>query len=301
MNESFRRIQVRITAWYVGVFAAILVVFGAGVYLAVTLQIGRALDQQLVAATAEIERAMAIRERERRVAGQAVDALQELRIPGRELYVFDAAGHALGGAAPSPALVALARKALAGGEVWARPELGGDRTLRVYVRRIEVGAQPYAAVAAADAVEVEERYPGLLASFLVASLGALVLVGVGGWGLARKSLVPVETSMARMRRFVADASHELRTPSAVLRARAEVALQRVRSVEEYADIMRAVQSEAERLGRLVDGLLLLAAADEDRLPLRRQEVFLDDLLVQASEPARTLAASKGVTLEMGAY
>lgn len=301
MNESFRRIQVRITAWYVGVFAAILVLFGAGVYLAVTHQIGRVLDQQLVAATSEIERAMAIREKERGVAAQAVDALQELRIPGRELYVFDASASALGGMEPPAALASLAREALAGGDVWARPEVDEDRTLRVYARRMVVGGQPYVAVAVADAVEVEDRYPGLLASFLVASLGALVLVGLGGWGLARKSLIPVEASMERMRRFVADASHELRTPAAVLRTRAEVALQRARTVKEYANMMRTMQAEAERLGRLVDGLLLLAAADEDRLPLRKQEVFLDDLLVQASEPARTLAASKGVALEMGAF
>jgi signal transduction histidine kinase len=104
-----------------------------------------------------------------------------------------------------------------------------------------------------------------------------------------------------MRRFVADASHELRTPAAVLRTRAEVALQRARSVEEYAEIMEKTKDEAERLGRVVDGLLLLAAADEDRLPVRRQRVFLDDILVQASEMAHTLAVSKGITLELGAF
>ncbi len=59
-----------------------------------------------------------------------------------------------------------------------------------------------------------------------------------------------------------------------------------------------MKCEAERLGRLVDGLLLLAAADEDRLPVRRRPVFLDDLLVQASEVARPLADAKGITLEL---
>jgi signal transduction histidine kinase len=301
VKESFRRIQTRITAWYVGVFAVILLLFGTAVYMAVSRQIGRVLDEELVAATHEIERAMVIREEERGLANHAVDALQELRIPGRELYVFDTEGHSLGPAPAPPFVDSLAAVALRDGTVRARPETEKDVSWRVYGRRIHVGGRPYAALAVTSAVEVEKRYPGLLASFLLAALAALLMVGVGGAALARKSLVPVEESMERMRRFVADASHELRTPSAVLRTRAEVALQRARSVEEYAEIVEKTKNEAERLGRLVDGLLLLAAADENRLAVSRQPVFLDDLLVQASELARTLAASKGVTLELGDF
>ncbi len=300
-DDAFRRIRRRITLWYVGVFAGILLLFGGAVYLAITHQVGRSLDRQLVAATGEIERALRIREQERGLPEHTVDALDELRIPGTSLYVFDAEGNPLRGTAPPAFLATLARTVLDRGEVWARPEAEPDATLRVYGRRISVADEVYAALAATPVLEVEERYPGLLASFLLAALGALTLVGLGGAALARKSLVPVEESMSRMRRFVADASHELRTPAAALRTRAEVALQRARSVEEYADLMERVRRESERLGRLVDGLLLLAAADEDRLPMRRQPVFLDDLLVQASETVRTLATSKGVTLELGTF
>ncbi len=300
-GDAFRRIRRRITMAYVGVFAAILVLFGGAVYLAITQQVGRALDRQLVAATGEIERALRIREQERGLPEHAVDALDELRIPGTRLYVFDAEGRPLPETAPPDFLPPLARVALDDGEVWARPETGEDATERVYARRITVAGRNYAAVATTPSMEVEERYPGLLASFLLAALGALTLVGLGGMALARKSLVPVQESMERMRRFVADASHELRTPAAVLRTRAEVALQRPRTVDEYAELMERVRRESERLGLLVDGLLLLAAADEDRLPMRRQPVFLDDLLVQASELARTLAAPKGVALELGSF
>jgi signal transduction histidine kinase len=298
VTDAFRGIRRRLTAWYVGIFATILLFFGTAVYVAVTQQIERVLDAQLVAATHEIERAMEIREQERGLTGHAVDALEELRIPGRELFVFDEEGHSLEPGTPPAFLAPLARAALTQGEAWGRPETGQDTSLRVYARRIVAGGRTYAALAVANAVEVEEQYPALMASFLLAALGALVLVAVGGAALARKSLVPVERSMERMRRFVADASHELRTPSAVLRTRAEVALQRARTVEEYADIVEKMKGEAERLGRLVDGLLLLAAADEDRLPVRRRPVFLDDLLVQASEMARPLANDKGIALEL---
>jgi signal transduction histidine kinase len=298
VTDAFRGIRRRLTAWYVGIFATILLFFGTAVYVAVTQQIERVLDAELVAATHEIERAMEIREQERGLTGHAVDALEELRIPGRQLFVFDEDGRSLEPTLPPPSLAPLARAALADGEAWGRPETSRDASLRVYARRIVAGGRTYAALAVANAVEVEEQYPALMASFLLAALGALILVAVGGAALARKSLVPVERSMEQMRRFVADASHELRTPAAVLRTRAEVALQRARTVEEYADIVEKMKGEAERLGRLVDGLLLLAAADEDRLPVRRRAVFLDDLLVQASEMARPLANAKGIALEL---
>ncbi len=301
MKDSLRAVQRRITAWYVGVFAAIMFLFGGAVYWAVTRQIDRYLDQQLVAATGEIERAMAIREQERGIVGRAVDALQELRIPGRDLYVFDESGKSIGPSAPPTFVVPFGRETLEQGTVRGHAESPSEHNWRLYGRRISVGGKTYAALAVAGAVEVEERYPGLLASFLAAAFGALVLVALGGTALARKSLVPVEQSMRRMRRFVADASHELRTPAAVLRTRAEVALQRARTVDEYAEIVDKMRNEAERLGRLVDGLLLLAAADEDQLPLRKEPIFLDDVLVSASESARTLASSKGVALELGDF
>jgi signal transduction histidine kinase len=303
VTASFRRVRARITAWYVGVFAVILLLFAGAVYLAVTRQVERALDRQLVAATDEIERAVRIRESERArgVGGRAVDALSELRIPGRSLFVFDDEGRSLG-PAPAPAFLApYVREALADGEASGRPETRRDSTWHVYGRRFEVGGRTYAAVAAAGAVELEDEYPGLLATFLLAGLGALALVAVGGAALARRSLVPVQRSMERMRRFVADASHELRTPAAVLRSRAEVARRRARSVEEYEAIVGKMGEEAERLGRLVDGMLLLAAADEHRLSLRLRPVFLDDALVEASELVGPRAAAKGVALEVGAF
>ena len=300
MNEALRRARLRLTAWYVGVFAAILLLFGGGIYVAVTRQISRGLDQQLVTAAEEVERAMAIRERERGLVG-AVDALQELRLPGRDWYVVSEGGQTVGPAAPPAFLAPFARVALDQPEgVWGRPETE-EVSWRVYARRFDIGGDRYAVLTVASAVELEDRYAGLLVTFVLATIAALVLVAVGGAALARRSLVPVDAAMERMRSFVADASHELRTPAAVLRTRAEVTLQRPRTVEEYTAIVSRMGDEARRLGHLVDGLLILAASDEQRLALRREPVFLDDLLVDASELVWTLAASKGVSLELAEF
>ena len=141
----------------------------------------------------------------------------------------------------------------------------------------------------------------LIAAFGAAAIAAVVLVAVGGWLLARKSTRPVEEAVAHMRRFMADAAHELRTPLAVVRARAEVALQRSREPQEYADALRGIERETTRLGRLVEDLLILARADAGERPIERQRVFLDDVALDAAEAARAIADRKFVRLEVADF
>lgn len=79
------------------------------------------------------------------------------------------------------------------------------------------------------------------------------------------------------RRFVADASHELRTPVALLRTELELALRRPRSHDELTASLRSALEETERLSRLADDLLLLARAEEGSLPIRRARTELRPL------------------------
>jgi two-component system, OmpR family, sensor kinase len=81
-----------------------------------------------------------------------------------------------------------------------------------------------------------------------------------------------EAAFQRERTFVADASHELRSPLAILRAELEVALVGESSREELEHAIAAAGEEAERLSRLADDLLLLTEADRGSLPIRREFV-----------------------------
>lgn len=107
--------------------------------------------------------------------------------------------------------------------------------------------------------------------------------------------------MEQMRRFMADAAHELRTPITVLRSRAEVALQRSRGEEGYVAALRGIEAESERLGRLVDDLLTLARADADERPIERTRLYLDDVVADAAGAARALAQAKGVALDVDQF
>ena len=88
----------------------------------------------------------------------------------------------------------------------------------------------------------------------------------------------LEAAFEHERRFVADASHELRTPLALLRAELEVALRRPRGRDELEAALHSAAEETERLVRLAEDLLLIARADEGRLPIRREPTEVRELL-----------------------
>ncbi|MGH2688588.1 MAG: ATP-binding protein [Actinomycetota bacterium] len=106
----------------------------------------------------------------------------------------------------------------------------------------------------------------------------------------------LEGSQARQRRFISDASHELRSPVASIRQHAEVALAHP-SRTTLEDLARTVLAEDLRVERLVDDLLLLARADEHTLALRRRTVDVDDLVF---EEARRLKQTTALTVSTAA-
>jgi signal transduction histidine kinase len=103
-----------------------------------------------------------------------------------------------------------------------------------------------------------------------------------------------------MKRFVADASHELRTPISVIRGEADVALSCDRSPAEYRAALAIVLDESRRLSRLVDDLLNLARADAGHVKLEVEEFYFNDLLSDCCRSVQPLAASAGVELDWGA-
>jgi len=88
----------------------------------------------------------------------------------------------------------------------------------------------------------------------------------------------IEAGIKRERGFLADASHELRTPVTLLRAEVELALEAPRSNEELLATLRSIGEEADRLSQLAEDLLLLNRVDDGVLPLAKQPVDLDELL-----------------------
>ena len=295
------RLRVRLTLWYAATFAVILLLLGAGLFVAIGTQVSRRIDVSLAAATAAIERATHDLEAER-AAGVAADAVEELHIPDRDLYLFDANGHLITPQEADAWISDAARAAAATGSDDAQLMMANGQQSRLHAERFTGRAGTmYVAVAVGQRPNIREQYAGLIGIFGAAALAALIMVALGGFLLARQSTVPVERSMEQMRRFMADAAHELRTPVTILRTRTEVALSQPRDATGDTAAFQAIEREAERLGGIVGDLLTLARADAGERQVVHGSLYLDDVASQAVGSARTLAERKGVALVVGSF
>jgi heavy metal sensor kinase len=110
-------------------------------------------------------------------------------------------------------------------------------------------------------------------------------------------LARLDRAFEQQRQFMADASHELRTPVAVVRGEADVALAREsRPVAEYRESLDVIRDEARRMSRLIDDLLLLARSDAGGQSLARSELYLDELVADSVRAVRALAAERGAAV-----
>lgn len=116
-------------------------------------------------------------------------------------------------------------------------------------------------------------------------------------GEIQRAMDRLVESERRMRRFLADASHELSTPLTSIRGYAELFRTGARDRPEDLDrVLRRIESEATRMSGLVNDLLLLAELDEDR-PLRRDRVDLTAIAAEAVDDARVRAPDRLIELE----
>ncbi len=101
------------------------------------------------------------------------------------------------------------------------------------------------------------------------------------------------------RQFMADASHELRTPVSIVRTAAEVALtDQERSSDDYREALAIIVEQCARVTRLVDGMFLLARAEASGIQVRRELLYLDDLIAECARGVQVLADDRDVTIRL---
>ncbi len=113
-------------------------------------------------------------------------------------------------------------------------------------------------------------------------------------------LTRLDAAFSQVRRFSADASHELQTPLTILKGELEVVLRSKRTAEEYRETLESALEEVDRTANLVEGLLLLARAEAGVLRMDRQEVDLGQVLEEVYLRLKPLANSRSIELRLGA-
>jgi heavy metal sensor kinase len=331
MIKSFR---VRLTVWYVGCFAVLFALLTAGLYGVLSRALTSRLDESLLsqAATASALFQDEMGETQNDPAKSAEEAVSNMRLRAGKVAVLDGA-RALSASGPFDAAAAVR---LSGGAKESAYAIPGARAAvyrfnsngRVYVA---VAVEPLDAIEADLAAIRRAMFLALPLILAIAGAGgywfatrgmapldamaaqarritgsnleARLQIGDAAEELTalaesfNELLGRLDQSFGNMRRFVADASHELRTPVAVIRGEADVTLAKERSAAEYKESLAIILDESRRLSRLVDDLLNLARADAGRVKLQAQEFYWNDLLGECCRSVQSLAVAREIELE----
>ena len=176
-----------------------------------------------------------------------------------------------------------------------------ETPVRILSHRVMVGDQPFVIQVVADRI-AEQRALAVL--FAVLTVGGVVVLAVSlgvGWLYAERALVPIRDAMRRQRDFAADASHELRTPLSVVKGSvAHLRRHADRPVASVGDALDDIEAETNRLGELVDDLLLLARTDSGALELAIEPTDLGEVALDAAESLAPFAAERDVRIEADA-
>ena len=271
-------LRIRLTLLFSLAMALVLAGVGWFAYTRIATDLSRTLDQQLRARAQDLSALVQ--------HGGSLRATQGRLVESGESFaqLVTARGQVLDATPPlgrRSLLDASALRRARRGELFLdRPSVPG---LDEPARLLAVPAGGRVLVTGVTLENRAETLNSVREAFLIGGPVALVLAALAGFLLAGAALRPFEAGVQRERRFVADASHQLRTPLSLLTMELELAQRRSRSPEELREALASAADSTARLSRLADGLLLLANADDGRVALKVDELDVADLARRVAE------------------
>jgi two-component system OmpR family sensor kinase len=330
-------LRARLTLWYTLALMAVLCLAGAEV-LRQQGRLGiRRVDRELEVLNTTVANLLQEElSEDLEVASATEEVIHTLAAPGRAVAVFDRSGQAIGAhwegltladlPTPQPAGSAWTARTSAGDwRIFSRSRQFDDIALTIAV------ASPLSDVLRERHEFVEAMWVGIPTAIALAAAGGLWLASIGLRPITemahRAASIPLSgmqdlgestrndelgqlasafnglvarlrAALSTQRQFMADASHELRTPVSVIRSAADVILSREhREEDEYREALTIVGGEARRVSRLVEDMLVLGRADAGGYSLQRARLYLDELVNDCGRSVDLLAAERGVILE----
>lgn len=292
----FNSVKMKLTIMNLAVVGIIMLIFFTGIYILMKQNITRQSEQLL--------RSAAIEARNRE---QPPGAARE-RHWGNWFYVkYDSVGNVIGKTKELPVsdheLETLLGEAVkqGGGKGFIKLGAGSFRYLWSFPPGLK---EAYIVFQNAQPEEETLKRLGTILIFIF--LAGMAVVLLCSLFLAEKALIPIKKSWERQRNFVADASHELRSPLAVMQTNLELVMgNREDSVESQMKWLENIQAENKRMTKLVSDLLLLARADSDQQVMEKRLFPLREAVensVAAFEPvAETKNIQMNLQLQDGIY
>lgn len=333
------RLRTRLTAWYTCVLAAVLALFALMVIWQQGRIGLRRVDRELVALTATVSGLLAEEFAETDTPPQAAtEVVETLGASGRYVAILTRDGQMLAASPGGPPFTLSSPMAEQNSQTFAETTADGQWRIDVRRVELG-GAPYFLVAGAPLADAGRERHEALEAMWLAIPLLVVLSAGGGLWlasvalrpitdmavraaalsadgsddlgrsgrddelGQLEQSfnglLARLRTALQTQRQFMADASHELRTPVSVMRAASDVTLDRPHRDEgEYRDALSLVSAQTQHVGRVLEDMLMLARADAGGYRLRSVPLYLNELVQECSDALANLAHERDVSIRV---
>ena len=265
----YQGLRSRLLLYYLIVMAAILSIFGTGVYVVFRRNLYRQLDKRLLTlAQSATPSFYAVRDRGSKYLNQVEE------VPWRDIFNrdqqslewFDEKGNLLG----RKGVIQLDVPPEVGLAIIEQPKTGEifrTHTLSVFIRNTGQAGPPSLVGfirATQSSEEIEAAEEELFWILVIGGMLTLILIGLGGFWLTQKAIEPIEASFLQLKQFTADASHELRSPLTAIKASVDLMRNHPERVHpKDAKKLEAIAGASLQMNQTLEDLLFLARADAD--------------------------------------
>ena len=303
----YQGLRSRLLLYYLIVMAAILSIFGTGVYVVFRRNLYQQLDKKLLTlAQSATPSFTAVRDRGNKFLNQVEE------VPWRDIFNrdrqslewFDRDGELLG----RKGLIEIDAPPEVGLQVVRQPETGEilrTHTLSVFIRDNGQAGPPSLVGfirATQSSEEIEAAESELFTILIIGGMFTLVLTGLGGFWLTQKAIEPIEASFLQLKQFTADASHELRSPLTAIKASVDIMRTHPERVHpKDAKKLVAISGATMQMSQTLEDLLFLARADADSdIPVKARKlapVSLNQILQNCFVLLEPLANEKKIVFQ----
>ena len=293
------RIRYQLSIAYVGILALILILFGTIVVVIFSQQATAQQDELLLQkAEAEMSSSLNGTVTYAIVGATAVPDIAVVAVPPDGPVEADVLDTASSGSSLGLPFGELAQQAGQEETMVAATVDGPNGPVRVVSVPLIDSGEVTTIIQAAQSRQVVWEIVGRLVLILVSvGLVALLLAGVGGLLISRRAMQPVQSAFHRQRAFVADASHELKSPLTLIKLDAEMVV-REQTSPRNRKVIENQLSEIDRMNTLVSDLLVLARLDADKLGVSRETFDLAKILAETADRFILRASEEEILLDI---
>ena len=299
----FDHIRRRLTMGYVGILALILLLFGVVVVFSFYLRVSDQQDDLLLQKAEDKANSVLSSKDKYGVVKATTDydvAVIVLLPDGSSYENLDETSLSLG--LPYAYMARRAAQERRSVEETVPGPGGAVRVMSIPVKKYEEFGGVIAVVQAAQSRRaVSDTVERLVFVLVLTGLGALILAAAGGLFMSRRAMRPVQEAFGRQRTFIADASHELKTPLTLIRADAEVlsrGLDDPKKTSDSRELVDDLLGETDRMSAVLSDLLLLARLDADKISVSRELFDLALVLSETAERFTARAVAEDKSLEV---